>query len=523
MSDMEQTFIKYPIGIQNFERIRREGYAYVDKTAMVWQLANLGSYYFLSRPRRFGKSLLISTLEAYFEGKRELFEGLAIADMEKEWKKYPVLHIDLNAKLYDSKEALLKILNMHLERWEALYGDEYKDRDPEERFMHVIEKAYQQTGSPVVILVDEYDKPMTMNIGNEELQDEMRSILKAFYGVMKSADRYIKLGFLTGVTKFSKVSVFSDLNNIDDISMWDRYITVCGLTEQEIRDNFDQEIELLASANQLSKDECYAELKRRYDGYHFCPDCIGIYNPYSLLNTLNKKKFGDYWFETGTPTLLVNLLKQTNFNLNDLIDGEISGRLLGSVDSIKENPVSVIYQSGYLTIKDYDKRFDEYRLGFPNTEVENGFVNFLLPLYTNQKQDPSQFNIVRFVSEVEKGQPEAFMTRLVAMMADTDYRIIGNSELYFQNFLFTFFRLLGLYVEVERATSDGRTDMIVQTKDYIYIFEFKLDKTADEALQQIDEKGYAQPFATDQRPLYKIGVDFSSTKRCVDDWQVVKA
>ena len=519
---MEQTFIKYPIGIQNFESLRREGYTYVDKTALVWQLANLGRYYFLSRPRRFGKSLLISTLEAYFEGKRELFEGLAIADMEKEWKKYPVMHIDLNAKLYDSKEALLKILNMHLERWESLYGNEYKDRDPEERFMHVIEKAYQQTGSPVVILVDEYDKPLTMNIGNEELQDEMRSILKAFYGVMKSADRYIKLGFLTGVTKFSKISVFSDLNNIDDISMWDRYITACGLTEQEIRDNFDHEIELLASANHLSKEECYAELKRRYDGYHFSPDSIALYNPYSLLNTLNKKTFGDYWFETGTPTLLVKLLKQSNYNLNNLVDGEVSGRLLSDVDSIKENPISVIYQSGYLTIKGYNKEFDEYRLGFPNAEVENGFVNFLLPLYTNQQQNPSQFNIARFVGEVRNGQPEAFMTRLEAMMADTDYRIVGDSELYFQNFLFTFFRLLGLYVEAERATSDGRTDMIVQTNDYIYIFEFKLDKTADEALQQIEEKGYAKPFATDKRPLYKIGVNFSSSKRCVDDWLVVK-
>ena len=517
---MEETLIKYPIGIQNFERIRREGYAYVDKTALVWQLANLGSYYFLSRPRRFGKSLLISTLEAYFEGKRELFEGLAIADMEKEWKKYPVMHIDLNAAEYKSREGLESILDAHLRRWEALYGRDEADKTLPLRFYSVIRRAFEQTGSPVVILVDEYDKPLTMNIGNEELQDEMRSILKAFYGVMKSADRYIRLGFLTGVTKFSKVSVFSDLNNIRDISMVPQYITVCGITEEEIHSNFDSEVERLAEANQLSKEECYLELKHRYDGYHFNENSIGLYNPYSLINTFASQRFDDYWFETGTPTLLVKLLKQTNYNLNNLVDGEVSGRLLSDVDSIKENPVSVIYQSGYLTIKGYDKRFDEYRLGFPNAEVENGFINFLLPLYTNQRQDPSQFNIVRFVSEVENGQPEAFMTRLEAMMADTDYRIVGDSELYFQNFLFTFFRLLGLYVEVERATSDGRTDMIVQTKDYIYIFEFKLDKTADEALKQIEEKGYAKPFATDQRPLYKIGVNFSSSKRCVDGWKL---
>jgi len=517
---MEQMWKKYPIGIQNFESLRREGYVYVDKTTFVWQMANLGRYYFLSRPRRFGKSLLISTLEAYFEGKRELFEGLVIAELEKEWKKYPVLHVDLNAAEYKSREGLESILDAHLRRWETLYGRDEADKTLPLRFNSVIRRAFEQTGMPVVILVDEYDKPLTANLDNEELQDELRSILKAFYGVMKSADRYIKMGFLTGVTKFSKVSVFSDLNNIDDISMWDRYITACGLTEQEIRANFDDEIEILGSVNQLTKEDCYAELKRRYDGYHFCPDSVGIYNPYSLLNTLNKKKFDDYWFETGTPTLLVNLLKQTNYNLNDLIDGEVSGSLLGSVDSIKENPISVIYQSGYLTIKEYDREFDEYRLGFPNAEVENGFVNFLLPLYTNQQQNPSQFTIARFVGEVRKGQPEAFMTRLVAMMADTDYRIVGDSELYFQNFLFTFFRLLGLYVEVERATSDGRTDMIVQTKDYIYIFEFKLDKTADEALKQIEEKGYAHPFATDARPLYKIGVNFSSAKRCVDDWKI---
>lgn len=516
----QQDFIKYPIGIQNFESLRREGYTYVDKTALVWGLAHQGRYYFLGRPRRFGKSLLISTLEAYFEGKRELFEGLAIEKMEKDWKQYPILHMDLNAKQYNCREALLEILNMHLEKWEALYGDKYKDRSPEERFIHVIEAAYNKTGMPVVILVDEYDKPLALNLDNEELQEEFRGILKAFYGVMKSCDRYIKMGFLTGVTKFSKVSVFSDLNNIDDISMWDRYAAVCGITEEEIRTNFDSEVALLATACKISKDKCYSELKRRYDGYHFCEDSVGVYNPFSLLSTLNKKKFGEYWFETGTPTLLVNLLKQTSFNLNDIEDEAISADLLGSVDSMKVNPIPVIYQSGYLTVKEYDSRFKEYHLGFPNEEVRTGFFNFLLPIYTNAKQNPTQYNISKFIREVENGQPEAFMTRLSAMMADTDYRIIGDAELYFQNFLFVFFRLLGLYVEVERATSDGRTDMIVQTSEYIYIFEFKLDKTADAALQQIEDKGYAKIYATDQRTLYKIGINFSSEKRCVDEWRI---
>ncbi len=516
---MEQNFIKYPIGIQSFESLRREGYVYVDKTELVWQLAQSGRYYFLGRPRRFGKSLLISTLEAYFEGKRELFEGLAIAKLEKEWKKYPILHIDLNAKQYNCREALLEILNMHLERWEEKYDcEKYQDRSPEERFIHVIEAAYETTGMPVVILIDEYDKPLALNLDNEVLQDEFRGILKAFYGVMKSCDRYIRLGFLTGVTKFSKVSVFSDLNNIDDISMWDRYATLCGVTEEEIHSNFDAEVEKLAEANKMTKEQCYGELRHRYDGYHFCEDSIGVYNPFSLLSTLNKKKFGDYWFETGTPTLLVNLLKQTNFNLFDIEDEAVSADLLGSVDSMKQNPIPVIYQSGYLTVKGYDERFKEYHLGFPNQEVKTGFFNFLLPIYTNAKKDTSQFNITKFIREIESGQPEAFMKRLEAMMADTDYRIIGDSELYFQNFLYTFFRLLGLYVDVERATSDGRSDMIVQTADYIYIFEFKLNQTADIALQQIEQKGYAKPFANDSRKLYKIGVSFSTETRRIDDW-----
>ena len=516
---MKQDFIKYPIGIQNFESIRREGYVYVDKTDLVWQIANNGRYYFLGRPRRFGKSLLLSTFEAYFEGKRELFKGLAIAELEKEWKQYPVLHIDLNAKQYNSLEALLEILNMHLERWEKKYGDMYRDRSPEERFIHVIESAYEQTGMPVVILVDEYDKPLTQNFDNEALQDKLRGMLKAFYGVMKSCDRYIKMGFLTGVTKFSKVSVFSDLNNIRDISMLPQYSTICGMTEQEIHDNLDAEVEKVAKAYSMNKEECYAELRRQYDGYHFCEHSPGMYNPYSLINTLANQKFGDYRFETGTPTLLVNLLNQSSFNLYDIEDETISSDLLGSVDSMRADPIPVIYQSGYLTIKDYDKEFMEYRLGFPNDEVKRGFFNHLLPIYTNARQDVAQFNIAKFVREIRSGQPEAFMKRLAAMMADTDYRVIGASELYFQNFLYIFFRLLGLYVEVERATSNGRSDMIVQTPDYIYIFEFKLDKTAELALRQIEDKGYDKPFAADPRIVFKIGVNFSTEKRCVDDWK----
>ncbi|MBR6418230.1 MAG: AAA family ATPase, partial [Bacteroidales bacterium] len=300
---------KYPIGIQNFESLRRDGYAYVDKTDVVWRLAQAGRYYFLSRPRRFGKSLLLSTIEAYFEGKKDLFEGLAIGRLEKDWKQYPILHLDLNASQYGCKEDLEIILDYHLRNWEKIYGRDPQTLTLSGRFTDVIRSACQQTGMPVVILVDEYDKPLALNLDNEPLQDEFRSMLKAFYGVMKSADRYIKLGFLTGVTKFSKVSVFSDLNNIRDISMLPDFITCCGMTEQEIRDNFESGVEELAAYNNMTNDECYAMLRRRYDGYHFRQNSVGLYNPYSLLNTLASRVFDDYWFATGTPTLLVNLLR----------------------------------------------------------------------------------------------------------------------------------------------------------------------------------------------------------------------
>ncbi len=513
--------ILFPIGVQNFESLRLDGYAYVDKTALVWELANTGRYYFLSRPRRFGKSLLVSTLEAYFQGKRELFDGLALTGLERQWKSYPVLHLDLNAKRYSSPEDLTAILNMHLEQWEKRYGDEYRNRNVDERFAQIIRRTFEQTGERVVVLVDEYDKPLVQTLDNEELADEYRSMLKGFYGVLKSSDQYVRFALLTGVTKFSKVSVFSDLNNLRDISMLPQYAELCGLTEEEIRSCFDGEVERLALANDMTKEKCYDKLRRLYDGYHFTPGSVGIYNPFSIINTLASQQFGDYWFETGTPTLLVSVLKSTHYDLNSLLEDEVSSDLLGSVDSMRVNPLPVIYQTGYLTIKSFDREFNTYRLGFPNEEVERGFVRFLLPFYSNARLESTQYAISRFVGEVRKGQPEAFMTRLSAMMADTDYRIVGDSELYFQNFLFLFFRLLGLYVEVEHATSDGRTDMVVKTSDYIYLFEFKLDKSAEEALAQIEDRGYARPFVTDPRRLFKIGVSFSTRKRCVEEWKVV--
>mgnify|MGYP000736648408 CR=1 FL=1 len=367
----------YPIGIQNFEKIRQDGYFYIDKTALMYQMVKTGSYYFLSRPRRFGKSLLISTLEAYFQGKKELFTGLAVEKLEKDWVKYPILHLDLNIEKYDTPDSLDNILDKSLTAWEKLYGAEPSERSFSLRFAGIIERACKQAGQRVVILVDEYDKPMLQAIGNETLQAEYRNLLKAFYSVLKSQDRYIKLAFLTGVTKFGKVSVFSDLNNLNDISMDYRYMDICGITDKELHENFDGDVALLGERNGLTKEECYVKLKEQYDGYHFDYDTVGLYNPFSIFNTLSKLKFSDYWFETGTPSFLVYLLKHSNYRLDRITEEQVSGDLLNSIDSMSCNPIPVIYQSGYLTIKGYDKEFGIYRLGFPNKEVENGFIKYL--------------------------------------------------------------------------------------------------------------------------------------------------
>ena len=370
----------YPIGIQNFESLRNDNYFYVDKTKLIYQLARSGRYYFLSRPRRFGKSLLISTLEAYFEGKKELFKGLAIENLEKDWIKYPILHLDLNIEKYNSPDSLDKILNNKLEYWESIYGTRPSETSFSLRFAGIERRAYEQTGQRVAILVDEYDKPMLQSIGNEELQRSFRDTLKPFYGVLKSMDGCIKFALLTGITKFGKISVFSDLNNLNDISMDERYIEICGITEKEIHENLEDELHELARRQKMTYDEVCKELKECYDGYHFVEDSIGLYNPFSLLNTFDKMKFGSYWFETGTPTYLIELLKQNHYSLQRIAHEETDADVLNSIDSASQNPVPVIYQSGYLTIKGYDRRFGMYRLGFPNREVEEGFIKFLLPM-----------------------------------------------------------------------------------------------------------------------------------------------
>ncbi len=367
----------YPIGIQNFESLRKDGYMYIDKTALIYKMVKTGRYYFLSRPRRFGKSLLISTLRAYFEGKKELFEGLAMEQLEKDWTRHPVLHLDLNIEKYDVPESLDRILNEALVRWEKVYGAEPSETSFSLRFAGIIRRACEQTGQRVAVLIDEYDKPLLQAIGNEELQKSLRNTLKPFYGTLKSQDEYIKFVMLTGVTRFGKVSVFSDLNNLKDISMSKHYVELCGITEQEIHDNLEEELHTLADSQDMTYEEVCSELKICYDGYHFAANSIGMYNPFSLLNTFDRNEFGSYWFATGTPTYLVELLIRHNCNLADITLDETPSSVLEGIDSTDTDPIPVIYQSGYLTIKKYDKEFDSYRLGFPNREVEEGFTKFM--------------------------------------------------------------------------------------------------------------------------------------------------
>ena len=512
----------YPIGIQNFESLRKDGYFYVDKTALIYQLIHTGRYYFLSRPRRFGKSLLLSTIEVYLQGKKELFEGLAIERLEKEWVRHPVFHLDLNIGKYDTVEGLEQILNEALLGWESLYGTGAGEVTSALRFKGVIRRACEQTGHRVAIFVDEYDKPMLQAIGNKALQREFRDTLKPFYGVLKTMDGCIKFAILTGVTKFGKVSVFGDLNNLEDISMNKRYASLCGITEQEIHESLEDELHELAEVQDLTYEETCAKLKEWYDGYHFAPKTAGVYNPFSLLNTFKNEEFGSYWFETGTPTYLAELLKQSNYNLEGLSHTATNADVLNSICD-DDAPLPVIFQSGYLTIKDYDKEFGSYKLGYPNKEVEEGFVNFLIPFYTPISKQDVIPEIEYLVREVRSGHPDAFFGRLQSFFADTPYELIRDRELHYQNVLYIVFRLIGFYVKAEYHTSQGRIDLVLQTDKFVYVMEFKLEGTAEEALQQIEEKQYALPFCSDVRKVYKIGVNFSSSTRNIEKWIVEEA
>ena len=512
----------YPIGIQSFSEIREGGYVYVDKTEFIHSLSASGKYYFLSRPRRFGKSLFLSTLEAFYSGRRELFDGLAINRHDHDWQPYPVLHLDLTGRFYKDTDSLTAHIEEHLRGWERLYGIPSGDAAVEERFRTVIEKAHAQTGRKVVILIDEYDKPLLDTVGDRELQNYYRAELKALYGNLKRMDSHIKFAMLTGVTKLGKLSVFSDLNNLQDISMDDAYGSICGITEDELKTYFTEGIATLSAAQGLTVEDTYAKLKEYYDGYHFSISSSDIYNPFSILNSLSKSSFGAYWYSTGTPTFIVEMIKLMHIDLRELnhLDVDINSIMDASFEP--GNAYAVMYQSGYLTIKGYDKRFNTLTLGYPNREVEDGFLNQLMAVFTANRLGQTEFDVKKFVLDVESGNVDSFMVRLRSMFAQIQYDQIdlGNLERNYSNVMYLVMKLMGFYTKSELRTSAGRIDLMVGTPNFVYLFEFKIDRSAREALDQIDARNYALPFAMDGRRIIKIGANFNNSTRTIDEWLV---
>ncbi|MDR1140324.1 MAG: ATP-binding protein [Planctomycetaceae bacterium] len=515
-----------PIGVQDFEKLRVGGNVYVDKTAYIYQLVNTDAPYFLSRPRRFGKSLFLSTLKAYFLGKKELFDGLAIAELEKEWLEYPVFHIDLNVEGYINADSLHKALDTNLKSLEEHWGKDETDTTPASRFLRLIRRAYEMSGHKVVVLIDEYDKPLVNTLDNMEVNQSMRDILKGFYGVLKSADAYLRFVFLTGVTKFSKVSVFSDLNHLMDISLDKKYAGICGISETELTQYFAPEIQKLSKEVALSYDETFAKLKKHYNGYHFCENTEGMYNPFSLLNTFSAGNFRNYWYATGTPTFLVKMLKEGDFEIPDLENDVVI-----PVNSITDyrpefpNPVPILYQSGYLTIKNYDDNFNEYTLGFPNEEVKYSFLNDLLPVYIPQYASRQQFSASHFVKMLRVGNIDGFMDNLRAFYSSIPYDLMkkeSKEERYYQFIFYLLVTLMGQFIQTEVRTAKGRIDAVIKTADTIFVFELKMANhgTAEDALAQIDSKDYLVPYTTDGRKVVKVGAEFSDEERGLSRWKI---
>jgi hypothetical protein len=510
-----------PIGIQTFEKIIMGEYAYADKTALVYGLANEGTYFFLGRPRRFGKSLLVSTLRAYFEGKKDLFAGLAIGKLEKEWPVYPVLHIDLTTSSYDNVRDLESGLDTNLSMFEERWGidAENTDQSPSARFHKLIRRACERSGQKVVVLIDEYDRPMTQTMEQDKPNDDIRNALKGFYGVLKGADRWLRFVLLTGVTKFSKVSVFSDLNMLRDISMENAYSGICGISAKELEDSFGPELKTLAENNNMSYEETVAEMKKRYDGYHFSKRSEGMFNPFSVLNTLAKQEFAYYWFETGTPTFLVDLMKQGNFDpLRFTGSITISARLISDYRADSGDPVPLLYQSGYLTIAGYDRETGEYILDFPNEEVRYGFLEELLPAYTYAPPGQSGLSVIDLFKDLRAGDIDSFMKRMRSLFANIPYELSDKTERHYQVVFFLVATLLGQFTRAEVHDATGRADMVVWTVETVYVFEFKLNGTAEDAMKQIGDKTYTLPYEAGSRKTVKIGAEFDKSTRNVERW-----
>ena len=529
--------MNYPIGIQDFAKLRENDFVYVDKTDMVFDITKNDGVYFLSRPRRFGKSLLVSTIKYYFEGRHDLFKGLKIESLEKKWETYPVFEIDFNGSNYTEADALEQTLNGYLVKWEQQYGVQPATDQPGRRLADVLHQAHVQTGKTCVVLVDEYDKPMLdamdtglkTRVGDNEMliEDHNRETLKAFYSVFKLADADLRFVFLTGVTKFAQVSVFSGFNNAQDISMSPRFDAICGITTEELNSVFASAIEELANANAVSVAETKSQLKQRYDGYHFSETMTDIYNPFSLLNTFKFEKAKDYWFASGTPSYLMRLLAHSNENIQDIIARSYEAQEFVDYRATVEAPVPMIYQSGYLTIKGYNHEDEEYKLDFPNHEVASGFLAILASGYFHTPTEPNSW-ANKLKKALHHGKPEDFRNLLDDFLASIPYSVRESNsekshERQFQYTVYLIMRLIGSCrntVYHEKATSKGRADCVIETPRYVYIFEYKLDRPAAEGMAQIVDCGYAEPYAHDGRPVYAIACSFSSETGTISDWMV---
>ena len=532
---------KLPVGIQSFKDLREKRFLYVDKTEYLFQLINSSKVYFLSRPRRFGKSLFLSTLAAYFLGQKELFTGLYLEKAEEEqavqenravWQEYPVLYLDFNIGNYTDPKALNERLHVLLENEESSYDIETGEKEQPffaSRFEKLLKTAYKQTGKQVVILVDEYDKPLLQTMGvNEELNEHYRNMLKAFYSVIKTCDQYIRFAFLTGVTKFSKISIFSDLNNLRDISMEEDYAGICGISQEELEATFQPEIQVLATHQSLTYQQALADLKQWYDGYLFHPAGKGMYNPYSVLSALVKKEIKSYWFSTGTPTFLVNYLKEAHYYIPDL-DGnvELNESGLETYRAAAEDALPILFQAGYLTIKEYISDVRLYRLGFPNDEVRYGFLENLLPAYSAIPFTQGGAWVARFVQDIRGGKVDSFMERMQSLIAGIPYDNFTEENLKlreqnYQDAVYLIFALMGQFVQTEVHCATGRADCVVWTVDSVYIFEFKLsgNGSAEDELNQIKEKRYAEKYRMDGKKIVLIGAGFEEATRTIKNWKV---
>lgn len=512
---------KYPIGVQDFADLRSRGFVYVDKTEHIYRLVGEGKYYFLSRPRRFGKSLLISTIKYLFQGRRDLFDGLWIAGSDFDWTPRPVFHIDL-ANIDPSHPKYLEMaIDDQLSSWEGEYGLENDNLDFSRRFYNLLRRAAERTGRRCVVLIDEYDKTLVNNLERPELHDAMRVILRPLYSNLKAADEYIHFGMLTGVSRFSKLSIFSDLNNLLDISLSDDFAEICGVTESELLATFTSGIEALAQRYGSTGDDMLRRLKQRYDGYHFAREAVDIYNPYSLICAFRDRRLGYYWFSSATASFIVRQIQSADRNLQDALQPLADGFMLETADGSGNSLTDMLFQTGYLTIKSYDWDTDTYKLGIPNREVERGLFQSLLPLYSGKDDDMTGMLLGKMRDCLLRGDADRFVEYLQGLMAGVGYDLTEKKkEIYFENNLYLIFKLLGLTVQTEFKTSAGRCDVVVTVPGYVYVIELKLGKNAAEAMAQINERGYALPFKTDSRRVIKIGINISPQTRTVDDWTV---